>query len=666
MSQISVPPRFCTQCGAAVALPQTCCDHCGAELDMRRCQPDDATIKASSLDSDATIKASSRLPVYLYAQAAHREATGKISYDDVTQHQQHELLLPKSQQKHKKSVQLLTLRIACIISLLLLLLVLLSEAFNHGSSVLAQQQAEKSKTQLDHLISSAQVAGVPTYYLQSVIAQKRQTSNDAVLLTLFANPLGISLYQRQAQQYQRLQKLIPGIVQKASEQLKAQALQMLQSLQTRLSQETNTSGNIHYFSQLFSQDQLRMSSAHSPKDYIAISQDARNAVTSLNLMTSTNQQLNDLGATLSRMNAAHLDVTAMQQQYQHDVSLFNSATRPEDFQDLTIQIQIQYQQLLVSSAHAFPYVSAVMLNELTTNIQTLRTYGINPAPYQKRLDADQLADARARTLHDQLIFLKQIDADIGSMYSDLTRGEASYTVKQFHHEVDAWNKAHPYYDSYDGHSYALDNGYMQTGIGGTLDKELASAHTVSDYGTVITEAKNALFNLHMLEVDSNDHHSFDTVHKTDEEMLIHYHLEQKQVLMVSLVEQSLRVYQQGKLVNAYQVTTGRQELPSLPGIWAVLDRKSPTIFTAGEPRNSPYWFPATPISYAILYHYGGYFVHDAPWRASYGPGTQFPHLDASGNTPYNFDGSHGCINLRENDAAWIYKHTDWNTVIVIY
>jgi len=136
--------------------------------------------------------------------------------------------------------------------------------------------------------------------------------------------------------------------------------------------------------------------------------------------------------------------------------------------------------------------------------------------------------------------------------------------------------------------------------------------------------------------------------------------------MVSLSEQVMRVYQNGKLVRAFYVTTGRSELPSPPGVWSILDRRTPLTFVSGEPQNSPYWFPPTPIKYAILYHYGGDFVHDAWWRQSFGPGTQFPHADAGGNTSYNFDGSHGCINLTTSDASWVYKNTNWNTVIVVY
>ncbi len=252
------------------------------------------------------------------------------------------------------------------------------------------------------------------------------------------------------------------------------------------------------------------------------------------------------------------------------------------------------------------------------------------------------------------------------MRNDLIFGQAHFVVKQFHQEVDTWARNHPYHDSYDGHDYMLDNGYTNQGIGATLDLDLNNAHSSPSLDTVVLETQNALFNLHLFEANYNDKTLYNKMHPSDLELLNHYQLQNRQVLVISLAEQAMRLYQDGHLTYSYQITTGRQTLPSLPGIWAVLDRRSPVIFKSDEPQNSPYWFPDTSIGYAILYHYGGYFIHDAPWRATFGPGTQFPHLDASGNTSYNFDGSHGCVNLSTDNAAWVYKHTDWNTAIAIY
>ena len=518
-----------------------------------------------------------------------------------------------------------------------------------------------------HVADGGQQIGVPSSLLQPVLKQEQVLNSSNAPLALFNKQPGTSYYQHLAQRYHVLSSQVTAVITTATEQLRVQAQQDMQNFQTALSGENTQGGHImQSFAQQFSQDQFLLSAAQYPKDYAAISKDAHQAILSLNAMGTTFKQLTDFQATIARLKAAHLDVTAVQAEYQNDLQLFNQATQLHDFQDIATQINAQYQQIVVNSVQAFPYVGITKLNELESQVNQLKSYGMDVSSYQARLNSDQVAEGNAKTVFDDLVFFNQVDTDIASMQDDLARGQARYLVKQFHSEVAAWAQAHLYHDSSDGHAYALDNGYMKAGIGSILDGDLASAATTADFQAMIDETRNAIFNLHMLEADYNDHASYNQAHGTDLQVISHYKLQNKQLLMVSLVEQAMRVYQNGTLVASFHVTTGRQELPSLPGVWSVLDRKSPIIFTAAEPKGSPFWFPDTPISYAILYHYGGYFVHDAPWRANFGPGTQFPHQDSSGTTAYNFDGSHGCINLSESDAGWVYHHTDWNTSIVIY
>jgi hypothetical protein len=239
-------------------------------------------------------------------------------------------------------------------------------------------------------------------------------------------------------------------------------------------------------------------------------------------------------------------------------------------------------------------------------------------------------------------------------------------LQQLQTEAESWGQAHAYRDHYDGQRYLLDGGYTVQGMSSILNSALAEAHTLKALQALLSKEQDLLFHLHLLEADSSDGTPFNAVHTTDLLLLQRYHLQKGQILLVSLVEQAMRVYQDGRLVRAFLVTTGRPEHPSLPGIWPTLMRFSPTLFVAPFPENSPNWFPPTPIHYAILYHPGGYFIHDAWWRADYGPGTQFPHADASGNTLFSGNGSHGCINLQEQAAAWLYRQTGWNTTIAIY
>jgi hypothetical protein len=66
------------------------------------------------------------------------------------------------------------------------------------------------------------------------------------------------------------------------------------------------------------------------------------------------------------------------------------------------------------------------------------------------------------------------------------------------------------------------------------------------------------------------------------------------------------------------------------------------------------------------YHAGGYFFHDAWWRANFGPGDNFPHYDALGTTIYNGNGSHGCVNMNTSDIAWLYPQISWGAPVIVY
>jgi hypothetical protein len=270
------------------------------------------------------------------------------------------------------------------------------------------------------------------------------------------------------------------------------------------------------------------------------------------------------------------------------------------------------------------------------------------------------------SIQDYETFAAQVDKDTMAALFDQLHTHAQKSLAQFHTDAQTWNDAHAYYDSYDGRNYPLNAGYLDQGIGSDLDAELGQASSVDDLRNVIDDINNAKFDLQLLKSDYHDSTPYNRVHQTDIQALDHYQLQKGQVIVVSMVKQALRLYQDGQLLRAFQVTTGRYERPSLPGLWSPLNRQSSTIFRSSDPPSSPYWFPPTEIHYAILYHEGGYFVHDSWWRYTYGPGTQFPHADASGNQSFAGNGSHGCINLQENEAAWLYHNTSWKTAIIVY
>ncbi len=536
-----------------------------------------------------------------------------------------------------------------------------------GGDPHTQQQASQNKAQLDQQLSHAQAIGVPAALLKPIIKQEQQLSSSSAPFTVFNDQPATDYYHNLATRYQQLFVQTQGLIMSVTEQFQAQAEHDMQLFDTALTQRRSQNiGDIQAFTEQYSQDQALLAAAQYPKDYALISSNAQKSIAALDLLGQTYTQLNAFKNTFSQMKAAHIDVTAMQTQYQNDLQVFNNASTVLAFQNLDTLLNVQYQQAVVSSIQAIPYVSAAKLGEFQAQINLLKTYGMDATAYQQRYNADAAAIKKAKTLHNFLVVSLQIDADIASMHNDLTQGASTYLVGKLDRDATAWGQAHYYHDTFNGQNYILDAGYTMNGIGYWLNRELGWTWTPDGYQAVVDEENNQFFNLQMLEQDYSDPTPYNQIHATDLLMLNHYGLQHTQVLMISFVEQTMRVYQDGKLVRAFHVTTGRVERPALPGAWTVQNRQSPTAFKSTDPPGSPYWYPDTPIKYAILYHWGGFFVHDAWWRVNFGPGTQFPHYDVGGDESFAGNGSHGCVNLQSNDAAWVYANTDWNTQIVLY
>ncbi|HEX6484786.1 MAG TPA: L,D-transpeptidase [Ktedonobacteraceae bacterium] len=564
--------------------------------------------------------------------------------------------------RHKRSMHLTQILLAGM----LVSFVLLTSGC--GGSSQSQQQANQNKSQLDTALQHARANGVPASQLQSIVKQEQQLISTSAPFTLFNDQPATNYYLNQAKQYSQLYAQLQGIVSSTIQQYSTQAQQNMQDFEQTLSiQRTKKAGNTQAFTDQYNKDDALLTAAVTPKEYAAVSSDAATAIQALHLLASTFLQLSTFKNTINQMTQAHLDVTAMQTQYKGDLTTFNASVTPVQFQNLGTLINAQYSMTVANSILALPYVGSAKLSEFKTQLNLLKTYKMDVSSYQKRYEADLTAMQKASSIGDYLSVSSKIDADIATMHDDLVQGAATYLVGNLDRQANAWGNAHLYHDKFDGKNYLLDAGYTLNGIGYWINRDLGWAYAPSDFQAVVDQENDTFFNLQMLEQDYNDHTPYNQVHQTDLQMFQHYpSLKHGTVLMVSFVEQALRFYQDGKLIKAFQVTTGRVERPALPGVWSVQDRKSPDEFKSDDPPGSPFWYPPTPIHYAILYHWGGFFVHDAWWRVNFGPGTQFPHYDVGGDESFAGNGSHGCINMQEDQAGWVYDHTDWNTQIAVY
>ena len=556
------------------------------------------------------------------------------------------------------------------VCLVMLVTLLLSAC---GGDPQTQQQAVKSKADLDNLISQAQSIGVPDATLKPIIQQEDQLSNTNAPLTVFSGQPATDYYSNLTQRYQLLAVQVRGLELQTTQQLDYQAFHDIQTLENALAErQAQNFIEAKIFANQLTQDQNQLASAKYPKDYLQISYNAKQSTLALQLMGPAYNNLVSLQQDIKQLQASHLDTTALNQQYQEDLQLFRTANKPEDYSQLINQSTTQLQATSDFSTLAIPYVGAAKLQEFSADIVKLKQYGQNTASFQQRLTADRTALAQAKSISDYVKVSSQIDHDIASLQLALTSGYTSYLLNQYNQEVANWGNTHQYHDPYDGGVYNLDYEYGVNGAG--LDGGAALQYAQStgaqfDYQAAIDIINNNFLHLKAMEANYNDKTPYNQPHATDIQLMKHYNVygpKAGPVLVLSFIEQTLRYYNNGKLVRAFYIVTGQYLRPSPPGFWSIILRQSPTKFTSTEPAGSAFWYPPTPIQYALEYHSGGYFFHDAWWRANFGPGTNFPHADSSCTTQFNGNGSHGCINMNTNDIAWLYPQIAWGTPVILY
>ncbi|HLQ28925.1 MAG TPA: L,D-transpeptidase, partial [Ktedonobacteraceae bacterium] len=553
------------------------------------------------------------------------------------------------------------------ISIAMLVMLLLSAC---GGDPQTQQKADASKSDLDNLIAHAQNIGVPDTMLKPILQQEVQITNTNAPLTVFNGQPATDYYSNLAQRYQMLAVQVQGLEMQSTQQLDYQAAVDIQDLENALAQrQAQNFVEAKTFADQLTQYQNQLAKAQYPRDYTQISFNAKRTTLALHLLGPAYNNLVSLQQDIKQLQASHLDTTALDQQYQQDLQAFRAANKPEDFSQLIDQSTAQLQATADFSTQAVPFVGAAKLQQFSADIEKLKLYGQNATPFQQRLNADQAALAQAQSVSDFLKVSSQIDHDVASLQFSMTQGYANYLLKQFHQEVTNWGRSHQYHDPVDGGAYNLDYEYDSQGIGSDADAAVQYAQTMDDYQAATDLINNDLLHLKAMEADYSDKTPSNRPHAADIQLMKHYNISGSnggQVLVVSLIEQTLRYYNNGKLISSYYIVSGQYLKPSPPGFWSIILRQHPTQFKSSEPQNSVFWYPPTPIQYAMEYHEGGYFFHDAWWRANFGPGDNFPHYDSSGTTLYNGNGSHGCINMNPNDVASLYPQIAWGAAVILY
>jgi lipoprotein-anchoring transpeptidase ErfK/SrfK len=133
-------------------------------------------------------------------------------------------------------------------------------------------------------------------------------------------------------------------------------------------------------------------------------------------------------------------------------------------------------------------------------------------------------------------------------------------------------------------------------------------------------------------------------------------------IVVSLSQQRLTAYDDDSTkVLSTLVTTGNPALPTPVGVFPILAKYSPFTFMSSRPPGSKYYYPPAPVTYAMLFDNRGYFIHDAPWRHFFGPGSNAQ----TGNPGSSYTGSHGCVNVPVVASQKLFKWATVGTVVQV-
>lgn len=520
-----------------------------------------------------------------------------------------------------------------------------------------QPKAQANKAKLDAELHHAQVdLGMPQSML-GPIEQKEQQIASGVGGWNYN-------YADAASNYTLLYTQLTGLEQTASQTLSTQAQTDLKALTAALEERRGDGfAQVDAYQARLDSAIQQLAIAKTPGEYLAADTFVRAQTEALTSLWPAYQQLQSFQKVLHTLQGTGINVVLAQTEYNQDVEDFTNANTSGFYTQLTLVIEGQITQLMADQSEAMPYVGSALLDSLQGRIQLLQQYGQNTHTYTTAYQSDTQKLANAHTLADYLSLAQSINATINQMQGPLARGKAYADLRQYN-ALENYAQRLTVPNPADGQRYPAAYEYAYGGGASVQDLagELSGARSMQDYEAVDDSIYILLTDLRAMIDNMSDPTPHWMPHKTDLELMQDYGLLGGKVLMVSLREQTMRIYDNGTLVYWTYVTTGRPELPSPPGLHYAMNKATHIMFTSDAPPGSTFWYAPTPINYAIEYADGGFFVHDAWWRSWFGPASNLPHYD-----PAAFNGgSHGCVNLPLNNMAWVYNFTPVGTPILLY
>lgn len=523
-----------------------------------------------------------------------------------------------------------------------------------GSLTPKGQAAQQEQAKLNTMLQQAAKMGVPASLLTPIRQQEQHVADGLGTPGLFGDRNPDSAYASAITSYRVLESEVASVTAQATQTAFFQANQDIQAFGAVLQERQNQGfAELSGYQARLTQAEQNLGKGQTPDDYSKVSAFARQQTEALQLMAPAYQQLQSFQATIKQMQGAGLNTTLAQQEYQNDQATFRAASLPEHYEKLMALLSTQLDQLAADQVAAIPYIGRAMLDQFQQQIEQAQTFGADVTQYQQQLEQDRQVLKNARTLQAYLNFSTQVRAQMGSMQQAIIRYKTNYDLEQLQGLIGQTDINNDYeYRDADG-AYLQEKQFFQ------------EASTQEDYQTIDTQVQILLTNLQALLTNLKDSTPHDQAHATDLQLMQKYNLMTGKVMVTSLTEQTLRLYVDGKLVNSIYVVTGQRAAQTPPGVFHIFYKDTNLTFKSPFPKNSPLWYPDTPINYGMQYRAGGYFYHDTTWRSYYGPGANLPHPDYTSGS-FSNNGTHGCIGMSLKNTIWLYNWVELGTPAIIY
>ena len=118
------------------------------------------------------------------------------------------------------------------------------------------------------------------------------------------------------------------------------------------------------------------------------------------------------------------------------------------------------------------------------------------------------------------------------------------------------------------------------------------------------------------------------------------------LITVDLGKQKLYAWEGGRIQKEFSVSTGMRYTPTVRGSFKIYIKNEKQNMKGSYPPYEPYFLKNVPY---VMFFKGSYAIHVTYWHNKFGSRA-----------------SHGCVNLRVEDAQWVYEWAPMGTRVEVF